>query len=334
MRFITIIVYFLTINSFSQTYFFETFDEINGSTSGIDNSGNNIGWNVSCPSCLSGDYFEVKTNSLEANDTNGPATFQTNQINTSGCGLIEITLDISEIGTMEGCGTGCNSVDWVQLEYKIDSGAWQTPGNSYFCAGTCASLNVIQSDNIIGDSTSYTTDCFIPGNTLEIRINLQCWAGTEYWLIDNIKVKCTSCVLPVELIEFNGYLNNQVNILNWVTASEINNDYFTLEKSKSGTYWEEVTKINGAGNTNIITSYEYIDQKPFTPNTYYRLKQTDFDGNSEYSKIIYINKPINKNKKLIKIVNILGQTVNEEYLGIKIYIYDNGEVSKTIKITN
>jgi hypothetical protein len=334
MRFILIIFCFLNINLFSQTYFLETFDEVNGSTSGVDNSINNVGWNASCPSCVSGDYFEVKTNSLEANDTNGPATFQTNQINTSGCGLIEITFDISEIGTMEGCGTGCNSVDWVQLEYNIDNSGWQTPGNSYFCAGTCASLNVIQSDDITGGSIPYASDCFVAGNTLEIRINLQCWAGTEYWVIDNIRVECSSCALPIELIEFNGYSNNQVNVLNWVTASEINNDYFTLEKSRSGIYWEEIVKIDGAGNSNTITSYEYVDQKPFPQNNYYRLKQTDFDGNSEYFKIIYINKSINENKKLIKIVNMLGQTVNKEHSGIGFYIYDNGEVFKTTKIAN
>ena len=80
--------------------------------------------------------------------------------------------------------------------------------------------------------------------------------------------------------------------MTWETASEINNDYFTIERSLNGTDWEIITIIDGAGNSNTILAYSTLDNSPYHGVSYYRLKQTDFDGQFEYSIIrsVTVNK--------------------------------------------
>lgn len=96
-------------------------------------------------------------------------------------------------------------------------------------------------------------------------------------------------LLPIELVEFNAIKNNRNKVdLNWVTNSEINNDYFTLESSKDGLIWSEINTIQGAGNSSSTLHYTDFDGNPNQPISYYRLKQTDFDGTTSYSEIKYV----------------------------------------------
>ncbi|MBJ7427639.1 MAG: SBBP repeat-containing protein [Bacteroidia bacterium] len=91
--------------------------------------------------------------------------------------------------------------------------------------------------------------------------------------------------LPVKLISFNATLANEKVNCTWETASEINNDYFTIERSKDGNGFESLGNVKGQGNSNSNTRYSYIDNNPFSGISYYRLKQTDFDGKYTYSDI-------------------------------------------------
>ena len=99
--------------------------------------------------------------------------------------------------------------------------------------------------------------------------------------------------VPVELISFDAKMNKNEEVeLNWQTANELNNDYFTVERSSDLIHWEEVVIVDGAGNSNTILSYDAIDKDPFSGVSYYRLKQTDFDGTVEYSHVVIIdNRP-------------------------------------------
>ena len=74
---------------------------------------------------------------------------------------------------------------------------------------------------------------------------------------------------------FTAELANNVVDLNWITSSEINNDYFTLQKSKDGLNWIDFAKQEGAGNSNTTISYQDSDYHPYSGTSYYRLKQTD-----------------------------------------------------------
>jgi hypothetical protein len=92
--------------------------------------------------------------------------------------------------------------------------------------------------------------------------------------------------LPIELNSFKVNLNKGVALIDWVTSSEINNDYFTIEKSKDGIIWIFVNEQSGAGNSNSVLYYSDVDNSPFAGVSYYRLKQTDFNGESKYSEIV------------------------------------------------
>ncbi len=97
--------------------------------------------------------------------------------------------------------------------------------------------------------------------------------------------------LPIELVFFNATPdeNNRKVKLEWQTASEINNDFFTIEKSINAIDWEMVKTVSGAGNSSSLLSYSTVDSKPYSGVSYYRLKQTDFNGQFEYSQIISVN---------------------------------------------
>lgn len=98
----------------------------------------------------------------------------------------------------------------------------------------------------------------------------------SWQLSGGASLACTP--LPIELISFKGKADKNVNILQWTTATEINNDFFTLEKSIDGVNFVPLTTIDGAGNSTDQLNYQFTDNSPFRGVTYYRLKQTDFDG--------------------------------------------------------
>jgi hypothetical protein len=111
--------------------------------------------------------------------------------------------------------------------------------------------------------------------------------------VDNALINlpiCTPTVLPTNLLIFKGYCNKQKNVLEWITDAEINNDFFTVERSLNGKSWQIVGTINGAGNSLSTIHYSLIDSTHHETITYYRLKQTDFDGNSTYTDVISVQK--------------------------------------------
>ena len=95
-----------------------------------------------------------------------------------------------------------------------------------------------------------------------------------------------SGTLPVELLYFNTKCNPDTNVeISWATASETNNNYFTVLKSIDLINWIEIGTIQGAGTSNAVNFYTLSDKKPETHDTYYKLMQTDFDGKSEAFKL-------------------------------------------------
>jgi hypothetical protein len=84
--------------------------------------------------------------------------------------------------------------------------------------------------------------------------------------------------LPVELLSFDAFCKNDIVNIIWQTASETNNDFFTVERTKDMQTWEQISVINGAGNSNSPLNYSAIDLYPYSGESYYRLLQTDFDG--------------------------------------------------------
>ncbi len=97
--------------------------------------------------------------------------------------------------------------------------------------------------------------------------------------------------LPVELNYFSASaLPEQQVEVEWTTASEINNDYFVVEKSANNKTFEEAGKIKGAGNSTSSLNYSFVDEKPYlSPVSYYRLKQVDYDGAHHISDVVPVS---------------------------------------------
>lgn len=114
--------------------------------------------------------------------------------------------------------------------------------------------------------------------------------------------------LPIELLEFTGEMIGDDNLLKWVTLSEQNNDYFTVETTRDGVSWREVGIVDAAGNTVNNTYYQLYDYSPAFGVNYYRLKQTDNDGSESYSNTIALN----REKTVIEISELFPNPTNSD----------------------
>lgn len=98
---------------------------------------------------------------------------------------------------------------------------------------------------------------------------------------------CPLTTLPVELAYFSAEVYSPTSVkLNWKTASETNNNFFTVERSENGSSFKKIATVNGAGNSTSLQSYSYIDDNAGKGKFYYRIKQTDFNGDFSYSKTV------------------------------------------------
>lgn len=133
-----------------------------------------------------------------------------------------------------------------------------------------------------------------PGGTIDPgtgggKSNLISICGTDYWTAGEGPItgpQCFNCVLPVTLITLNAVCNGATVTLNWATATETNNHYFTVQRSDNGYNWENLDTINGAGTSPTPKYYTWTDENALPATSYYRLKQTDFDGQTSYAGII------------------------------------------------
>jgi len=98
------------------------------------------------------------------------------------------------------------------------------------------------------------------------------------------------CLLPfpVELVNIRAEKSGSSVVLSWLTASEINNQGFEINRSHDGRSWETIGYENGAGSTLAATQYRFLDENPLGGTNYYRLKQIDYDGVFEYSPTVII----------------------------------------------
>ncbi|MFN8166569.1 MAG: T9SS type A sorting domain-containing protein [Bacteroidia bacterium] len=112
-----------------------------------------------------------------------------------------------------------------------------------------------------------------------------------YFRSFNLTVR--NIALPIKLTDFNAKLRQGVVKLNWSTSSETNNDHFTIERSADGEEFAEVGTVRGSGTTTVTHNYSFTDDNPLSGVSYYRLKQTDYDGKFTYSDV----KSITNNSK-------------------------------------
>ncbi len=194
--------------------FTESFDESNGSTSGSSDEG--VDWETDCPTCIpSNDYFEVVPGGLEAQDTNGPATFTTDDIDISNCSSITLTFDYEFSIPWEGPGS--STLEYCDEQYANGNyacGGLSVPGcncdidnplnnSCEFCWDylyTELYINGSQEEfDIIGDSgttdaeisgTVSLSSCTLGDTDAFIKITTQFWGANEAVLLENLVLVC------------------------------------------------------------------------------------------------------------------------------------------------
>jgi hypothetical protein len=130
----------------------------------------------------------------------------------------------------------------------------------------------------------------LPGEYYLLMVDRWSTAGGAFTLdfTGSASMNCAITTLPIELLSFTGQRNGADNIINWTTATELNNDFFTIEKSKDLLEWEVLGVQDGAGNSQQVLHYNMIDREPFGSVTYYRLRQADYDGKDKLSYTISV----------------------------------------------
>jgi hypothetical protein len=196
--------------------------------------------------------------------------------------------------------------------------------------GAPGSLTLIECDDddaLDGLMPYIYRDDLISGERIYIRV----WeygggpTGTfNIWL-------STPQALPVELVSFEGQNIDEINFLDWETASESNSDIFEIEWSVDGEFWRPIGDVKAAGNSTESITYNFKHEDYQKGLNYYRLVQIDYNGDSKiYGPIAIDNRE--KEKHIIKYVNSMGQEVNPlNTIGLVIEVYSDGSTSKLIR---
>ena len=215
----------------------------------------------------------------------------------------------------------------VTLSFTYIDAEWQTnAGNSIIESN----LQAQRFNSTINDWEGYTT--YPPAGTINVIANtvsgviVQPSDFFRSWTLND-----NSLPLPIELLNFDAKCNNNRTSFNWCTASETNNDYFTIEQSLDANNFRAIGTVQGNGTSTVRHCYSFVYNSNESNITYYRLKQTDFNGNYKYYNIISVNCSNENNSNfnvfpnpnngtftivssemgIYTIVNELGQTVQQ-----------------------
>lgn len=225
----------------------------------------------------------------------------------NGCSFTTISpILINDIYSTNGydpcnCDDPLNIADYTNMVYYnhdyilISS----NPGEVWTVINTTATGNPIFHPGLapvypgehINETTPgiYYRDLWFDGTQGNWQVTVQSNTGILVTINSGINGTCQICPespLPVELKNFRSTVKNNEVVLNWETASELNNNYFNIERSIDGQNFTDIGVVIGKGTTNTTNSYEFIDKRSLSGETYYRLKQVDFNGQFEYSNIV------------------------------------------------
>jgi hypothetical protein len=163
----------------------------------------------------------------------------------------------------------------------------------------------------------------------------------KYAHVDFIYLVDRGTSLPIELMSFDAELNGDEVDVKWSVASQINNDYYSILRSIDGYNWCEVGEVQGDGNNNTQIDYKFVDKDPYVGVSYYKLRQTDFDGNFEEFPPVSVSYDVeiiglivspNPTKEIIKIS--MDSKFSDDLYIIKIFNSNGDEILNNNLIGN
>ncbi|GIV27824.1 MAG: hypothetical protein KatS3mg027_1638 [Bacteroidia bacterium] len=258
---------------------------------------------TSCPSTFGG-----SCNGSNGNDVpfvvNNPSYF-------TFCAAANGTYNINfDVGT---CTQPISGAQGAQMAILIGSASSMT-------------LNQVAPNPMLPSSAVWTSSNFSLATGQCAYLVVDGYAGDQCTYSYTLNNVGGGCLLPIELIRYTAQNENGFNRIGWVTATEKDNAYFTLEKSEDGIHFEVLQKVNGAGTSYVQRYYEVIDDKPFE-RTYYQLSQTDYDGTTKRLGIVVVD---NKSFKP-ESVQLLPNPTNEN---TTLSVYSNNIIDAEIRIVD
>jgi hypothetical protein len=248
-------------------------------------------------SCGSADQVDFKNLSFLA--ANG------HDINISGASAMTFKILVA-VGTSPVCNTTnarWDSGEGLTVFYRKDGGTEVTAlcfSPDISCGTPSTSNEPLKTDpNCDGDGadgtivpnvfTEYSFVIPAGGNSLEIRIEIDADAADEEIAFDNLRLEAITTPLPVKMSALKLAQQKDDVVVQWNTSSEINSNYFAIERSIDGIVFEEIGSLDAYGNSEELTNYSFLDNNPINGKNYYRVKQVDIDNKFGYSSIASID---------------------------------------------
>ena len=237
-------------------------------------------------------YFHSNVYAVPSYTTN---TWDATINHLSGCEywILNRTAGTSSVAVTIGWNaSSCSVTNLAQLtvaKYDATLNAWKNVGNAGTTGNTTAGTIT---SNVVGSFSPFTLGSTTSANPL-----------------------------PIELLSFSAIPNGEKVDLSWETATEINNAYFTIEKSKDGVNFTKLIDMPGADNSTSNKYYAETDYQPYSGTSYYRLKQTDNNGNFKYFSMVPVN--FDNLKKITVYPNPID---NSSSLTVKVSGYKSQEI--------
>jgi hypothetical protein len=190
-------------------------------------------------------------------------------------------------------GGGCNYV--TVLQYSVTFSGINIPASMFTLQGTVRCGNsdsFFDLPNNGGQGTTNAANASYGPNCSGLTVNNFC-STVKIQIqgpgLPSQTITCAYSPLPIELMSFDAYLDERQVQINWSTGSEKDNDFFTVEKSRDGENYEVVQVVNGGGSTSQQQNYAVVDHTPYAGVSYYRLRQTDYNGISATFDPVSVN---------------------------------------------
>ena len=213
--------------------------------------------------------------------------------------------------TSTGPNSGIDASDYIDVQVSTDGGLTYlsevriTGNNNAYWDFNSKTISKVVNGNVdiytpagggdrtlAGDGYSII-ELIFPLGTRQIAIDVLAVvdrAGEEFWFDDFFLLGSGSGTsLPIDLLSFTAEADGTSVDVTWVVSSQVNNDYYIIEKSMDCYTWKEVDRMTGEGNSNTETVYGLTDKHAYIGLSYYRLRQVDYDGKSETFYPVSVN---------------------------------------------
>lgn len=139
-----------------------------------------------------------------------------------------------------------------------------------------------------GTSAGTASGTYVNSGSTGVNAGTQTVGGSGFVYFSPYILSGNSTPLPIELVDFTARRDKEDVLLNWKTATEKNNSYFAIERSLDGMAYTEISRVPGSNTTTEPRTYSSVDPKAPASVIYYKLKQVDTDGHTNYSKVVVI----------------------------------------------